>query len=55
MLTVHFEVQEKLTVFRSIIVFVFPAVVKFKKNIGNSYCGTFILVKPLSSNENYFS
>lgn len=55
MLTMHFEVQEKPTVFRSIVVFVFTAVVKFRKSIGNSYCGTFVLVKPLSSNENYFS
>lgn len=54
MLTMHFEVQEKLTAFRAIIVFVFPAVVKFKKNIGNSCDGTFILGKPLSINENYF-
>jgi len=33
MLTMRFEVQEKLTVFSSIIVFVFPAVVKFKKEV----------------------
>lgn len=31
MLTVCFEVQEKLSVFRSTIVFVFPAVVKLNK------------------------
>lgn len=54
MLTPCFEVQEKLTVFRSIAVFVFPAVVKFFKNTSNSFPGTFLLVKPLSSNENYF-
>lgn len=53
MLTLCFEVQGILTVFRSSAVFAFPANCKVKKNISNSYPGTFLFV-PLSGNENYF-